>query len=276
MARASSSSSKSVSTVRGAGRASDGYVSRSQQPLEILVFLLPLIVLYELGLVLFLRSGGSVLDNKAHDVIRRIFDAVGIDAAAMSLPVLSLPGILLVVVLLVWQVLARRPWTVDLKTVGFMGVESAALAFPLIVLAQLVMQALSTPFPGGGSAAAVATHAPLAELPVLGRIAVSIGAGLYEELIFRLVLIAVLHTLLVDVLRWKEGPAIGVSILVAAIAFALYHPLRDAQGTLDWARAAAYLVIGGYFGAVFAFRGFGVVVGTHASYDIAVLLLLRG
>jgi membrane protease YdiL (CAAX protease family) len=269
VARASSSTKKGP-TARSADGVSDGYGSRSQQPLEILLFLLPLIVLYELGLVLLLRSGGSVLDNKAHDVIRRIFDAVGIDAAAMSLPVLSLPGILLVVILLVWQVLSRRSWTVDLRTVGLMAVESAALAVPLIVLAQLVVQVFSTSAP-----AAVGVPTPLHELPVLGRIAVSIGAGLYEELIFRLVLIAVLHTLLVDVLRWKEGPAIGISIGIAAVAFALYHPLRDAQGALDWARFAAYLVIGGYFGAVFAFRGFGVVVGTHASYDIAVLLLLR-
>ncbi|MBL9120079.1 MAG: CPBP family intramembrane metalloprotease [Phycisphaerae bacterium] len=269
MARASVT--KGTSARAASQRAADGYALRSQQPLEILVFLLPLIVLYELGLVLVLRSGGTVLDNKAHDAIRRIFDAVGVDAAAMSLPVLSLPGILLAVILILWQVLSRRSWQVDLRTVALMAVESAALAIPLVVLAQLVMQAFATPVP----AAAPAGDA-IQQLPVLGRLAVSIGAGLYEELIFRMVLIAVLHTLLVDVVRWKEGPAIALSIIISAVAFAAYHPLQDASGAIDWARACAYLVIGGYFGAVFAFRGFGVVVGAHASYDIAVLLLPRG
>lgn len=268
MARASATK---ATTVRGANpRAADGYAARSQQPLEILFFLAPLILLYEVGLVLVLRSGGTVLDNKAHDAIRRIFDAVGIDAAAMSLPVLSLPGILLAVILLLWHVLARRPWTVDVRTVGLMALESAGLAIPLVVLVQLVVQVLSTPV------VAAAGPPAIHELPVMGRLAVSIGAGLYEELIFRMALIAVLHTLLVDVLRWKEGPSIALAIVVSAVAFTLYHPLRDAQGALDWARVVAYLVIGGYFGTVFAFRGFGVVVGTHASYDIAVLLLPRG
>lgn len=259
---------RGASLAGASGGSADGYFARSQQPLEILGFLLPLICLYELGLMLVLRSGGTVLDNKAHDAIRRIFDAIGVDAAAMSLPVLSLPGILLVVVLLVWHILSRRPWQLDLKTVGLMAAESAALAFPLIVLAQLVVQAFGP--------AATANTGALTDLPILGRIAVSIGAGLYEELIFRMVLIAVLHTLLVDALRWKEGPGIALSIILSAVAFAAYHPLRDPSGAIEWSRACAYLVIGGYFGAVFAFRGFGVVVGAHASYDIAVLLLPRG
>ncbi len=264
----------------GAADADAGYVLRSQQPLEILFFLLPLVIFYEIGLLSILRFEGMVLDNKAHDAIRRIFDAVGIDAEAMSLPVLSLPGILLVVILLVWQALSRRRWQVDLRTVGLMALESALLAVPLVVLAQLVVQAFApgvAPDVAAGVAPAAAATAPvsLAELPVLGRLAVSIGAGLYEELIFRMALIAVLHTLLVDLLRWKEGPAITLSILLAAIAFALYHPLRDAGGAIDWPKAVAYLVIGCYFGAVFAFRGFGIVVGVHAAYDIAVLLMPR-
>lgn len=271
-------SAKAVrSTNRSDGSAAaDGYFSRSQQPLEILFFLLPLVLLYELGLVLVLRSGGMVLDNRAHDAIRRVFDAIGIDATAMSLPVLSLPGILLVVVLLVWQVLTRRRWHVDLRSVALMAAESAALAFPLVVLVQLVVQIVAHAPTAPTALAAAGDAAPqLGELPILGRLAVSIGAGLYEELIFRMVLIAVLHTLLVDALRWREGHGIALSIILSAVAFAAYHPLRDANGAIEWSRACAYLVIGGYFGAVFAFRGFGIVVGTHASYDIAVLLLPR-
>jgi membrane protease YdiL (CAAX protease family) len=261
-------------TVRGRETPSaDGYFARSQQPLEILFFLLPLIVLYELGLLWVLRSGNSVLDNKAHDAIRRVFEALGLDPTAMSLPALSLPGILLVIILLVWHVLTRRPWHVDLKAVATMFAESACLALPLVVLAQLIMQALSTPVPATALATA---NDSLHELPVIGRLAISIGAGLYEELIFRMVLIAVLHTLCVEVLRWSETVAVTVSIVISALAFAAYHPLHDPDGALNWARAAAYFAIGGYFGSVFAFRGFGIVVGTHAAYDIAVLMMPRG
>ncbi len=262
--------SATTTTVRGrVSSSTDGYFSRSQQPLEILVFLLPLIVAYEAGLLWVLRSGDRILDNKAHDAIRRVFDALGLDATQMSLPALSLPGILLVVVLIVWQVLTRRAWRVDLKTVAMMAAESACLALPLVVLAHLVVQAFS----GIAPAAAGEATAALRELPLIERLAVSIGAGLYEELIFRMVLIAMLHTLFVDALRWRETPSIVAAIVLSALAFAIYHPLHDADGAIVWSRAIAYFVIGGYFGTVFAYRGFGIVVGVHACYDIAVLML---
>jgi membrane protease YdiL (CAAX protease family) len=263
------------STVRGRPPTSaDGYFARSQQPLEILVFLLPLIAFYEIGLLWVLREGDRVLDNKAHDAIRRVFETIGLDPERMSLPALSLPGLLLVVVLLVWHVLTRRNWTVDLRTVGLMVCESACLALPLVVLAQVVVQALSQPI----LALSVGAGQPLAyealrELPIVGRIAVSIGAGLYEELVFRMLAIAVVHTICVDLFKRSERTGILIAIAVSTILFTIYHPLHLADGSIDWPRAAAYIVIGLYFGSVYAYRGFGIVVGAHAAYDIAVLLL---
>lgn len=258
-----------------AATAPEPYLVRSQRPLEILFFLLPLIVFYEIGLLFILRGGSSVLTNKAHEALLRIFEAFGLDGAALALPALSLPGVLLVVVLLVWQALSRRRWEVDLGTVGLMAIESALLAVPLFVAAQLIAQfaggaapALALPDAGSGEAA-------LRGLPLSGQIAIAIGAGLYEELVFRMALIAVLHTLLVDALKWPERRAIIAAVIVAAVAFALYHPLRGLDGAIDWRRFLSLLAAGLYFGAVFAKRGFGIVVGTHAAYDIAVLIALR-
>jgi hypothetical protein len=258
---------------RSQGQGAEGYVLRSQRPLEILVFLFPLIALYEIGLVAILRTDGqSVLTNKAHEALLRIFAALGVDAAAMSLPALSLPGILLVIVLLAWQVLSRRPWRVDLRTVGLMALESLALAIPLIAIAQLVVRAFDDPAPAALAAAAGEATA-LRELPVLGKIAVAIGAGLYEELVFRMLAIAMLHTLLVDACRLPERLGMTLAVVLSTVAFVVYHPLHTATGGIDWRRAAALAVIGLYLGAVYAVRGFGIVVGTHAAYDIAVLLL---
>ena len=57
------------------------YWSASRKPLQILVFLLPLIILYELGLGLLLRTEGGIITNKAHESLLRFFDAFGVNAA---------------------------------------------------------------------------------------------------------------------------------------------------------------------------------------------------
>src|SRR5690606_17654676 len=101
----------------------------------------------------------------------------------------------------------------------------------------------------------------------------SIGAGIYEELLFRMILIAAIHFVLVDALRFKAQTGGVVAVLVSAVAFALYH---DLSGSDLSARFAAYFAAGVFFGALYLGRGFGLVVAAHALYDVAVLVLLPG
>lgn len=248
-------------TARGGSSLSEfvaqGYFEASRRPLEILFFLLPFIALYEYELVRVLRSPEGLVTNGAHLGILRLFDALGFDAAA-----LSLPGVLLVAILVGWHAAQRGPWIVDLGVVARMYLESAALAVPLLVLAQVAVRAF--PLAGVDDFGALSLGA---------RIAVSIGAGLYEELVFRLLLIWLLLTLLIDGAKFSRRTAVPVAILLSAIAFTVYHPLRDADGAFIAQRFAFYLVAGVYFGVLFLTRGFGIVVATHALYDIATALL---
>ena len=103
---------------------------------------------------------------------------------------------------------------------------------------------------------------------------ISIGAGLYEELMFRMLLIAVIHTLLVDLGRLSVVNGAIISVVVSAAAFAAYHPLDDAQGNLSMQNLVFYFAAGLYFGAIFIARGFGIVVGVHALYDVIMVSLM--
>ncbi|MEY3142508.1 MAG: hypothetical protein RLY21_1001 [Planctomycetota bacterium] len=236
---------------------SQGYFDASRRPLEILFFLLPFIALYEYELVRVLRSPEGLVTNGAHLGILRLFDALGFDAAA-----LSLPGLLLVAILVGWHAAQRGPWIVDLGVVGRMYLESAALVVPLLVLAQVAVRAL--PLAGVDDFGA---------LPLGARIAVSIGAGIYEELVFRLLLIWVLLAALVDFAKFSRKIAVAIAVGLSALAFTVYHPLHAEDGSLIAQRFAFYFAAGVYFGAVFLLRGFGIVVATHALYDIATALL---
>jgi hypothetical protein len=250
-----------ASTARGGSSLSDfvsqGYFEASRRPLEILFFLLPFIALYEYELVRVLRSPEGLVTNGAHLAILRLFDAFGFDAVA-----LSLPGILVVAVLVGWHAAQRGPWIVDLGVVGRMLLESVALAVPLLVFAQAVVRALP-----------LAAVDDFGSLSLGARVAVSVGAGLYEEFVFRLLLIWLVMALLADLGKIDRKVSRAIAIALAALAFAVYHPIHGPDGALIPQRFVFYIGAGIYFGVVFTLRGFGIVVATHALYDIATAFL---
>jgi hypothetical protein len=242
------------------------YLDTSRRPLQILAFLLPLVILYEIGLALLLRSEHGVLTNKAHETLLKFFAAFGVAPSSGF----YLGGIAVIVVLLVWHLLARDPWRIDWRGLWVMAGESLILSLPLIALGQIIMRLLAAHLasaPAGGAAT-------LEGLNLWSRISISIGAGLYEELMFRMLLIAVIHTLLVDVGKASTRIGAGVAVVVAAAAFAAYHPLDGPDGSMSTQRLLFFFLAGLYFGAVYVVRGFGIVVAVHALYDILTVSLL--
>jgi membrane protease YdiL (CAAX protease family) len=234
--------------------------------LTILIFLLPLVALYEYGAARYLAGDETrpVETIRAHRLLHEFFDAFGVSG-------LYLPGVALVVVLLVWHLLRRDRWRVRPAALGGMLLESIAWTIPLLVLGQMVGRAVQAPL---GDVAALALAAPQAGIAALewpARATIAIGAGLYEELLFRFVAIGGLHFVAVDLLGLKDATGKVVAVVASAAAFALYHDvvLADAPGLLQ---AGFFFLAGCYFGLVFVLRGFGVVVGVHTLYDLVVLL----
>jgi membrane protease YdiL (CAAX protease family) len=234
------------------------YWQRAQRPLEILLLLAPLIVIYELGLIAILRQDGGVLvTNLAHKYIIDLFSAMGITGFG-----LGLPGLLLVILLFVWQVLSRNPWAIHWGTIGLMWIESFILVIPIIVIAALL----------NSSATPLAASIPVSET-IAERMAMGIGAGLYEELIFRWAIIATVHALLVDGFGVSHRVTVFFAVVISAVAFMLYHPIHGPDGSLLSGLAVFYLASGAYFSMVYILRGFGIVAATHAVYDVFVVLL---
>jgi len=250
-----------------------GYAEQSRRPLQILLFLAPLIVAYELALAFVLGGDGrGTVTVAAHRAILRMLVEMGFPPTA----VLQLGGVLLVLLLLTWHVLRRDPWRVDGTVAVGMTAESILLALPLLALALLLADAdlmlarAAEAVPPAGAMPPAETHP--ASLGLVEALAISIGAGLYEELFFRWMLIAVLHTLLVDVARLGDRTGTAIAVVASAAAFTLYHELGLPGGGIDGARAAFLALAGLWFGVVYAVRGFGIVVGVHAAYDVTVVL----
>ena len=252
----SATTTDSRSKIGPADAGSLSYWMQSKRPLEILLFLAPLIVAYEIGLVGVLQAGdGMVLTNLAHRSIIDLFHSLGISMAG-----LALPGIVLIVLLLSWQLLRRASWRVRPSTIGIMWIESMVLVLPLLLMAQLLT--------GMRESIVAVLDPPAQSASLIARVAVGVGAGLYEELIFRWLLIAVVHTIACDLFKAKHLTGLVIGIVLSAVAFTIYHPREGAPV----GRIVFYLLGGAYFAVLFVARGFGIVAVTHALYNVVVVM----
>jgi hypothetical protein len=171
-----------------------------------------------------------------------------------------MPGLLIVVILVAWQFASGGKWTVRGTTLLGMGLESLMLAIPLLVLAHVASTFTTTM-----AATAGGTQVWLSNLLV------SVGAGIYEELLFRLIFISVLSIILMDLLGIDEGPAIFSIVIISAVVFSLYHYMGNES--FRWNTFVFRTMAGGYLAGVFILRGFGIVVGCHVIYDLAAVML---
>jgi hypothetical protein len=108
---------------------------------------------------------------------------------------------------------------------------------------------------------------------MLTRLIMSVGAGVYEETVFRLGLLgglALLFEKVFGVVRWA---AVLAAFMLSAAAFSAVHHLPPYGDPLTVGLFTFRLLAGVFFGLLFWFRGFAVAVYTHALYDVYVLLV---
>ena len=228
------------------------------QPLHVLVFLAPLLAAYEIGSWVYLRDPDSGFTQSvvAYRLLADVMARLGVIGAA-------LPTILIAGLLVAWHLRRRDRWTVKPLVIAGMAGESLVWTLPLFVLTTVV---------GSAGVGFAQTGDDLVTWPWQSRLTLAIGAGLYEELLFRLLIIGGGGWLIGTALGWNESRSGLAATVISAVLFSAYHrPILEGGG-LDWGAAFIYLLAGGFFGLLYAMRGFGVVVGAHAAYDAIVLL----
>jgi hypothetical protein len=242
---------KGADSAKGAESATvplfQSYLYRSQLPLTCLLSLSPMVVLYKLGTGLFATEHHHELRIVAFLKLQQFFAFFNHGVTQQYLPALSVAAILLA-----WHIARRDPWKLDLGVAVAMVVESILLCVPLFVLGALVDRLIPL-HTGVGSGPA--------------RLIFPLGAGVYEELVFRLIGFTSLSILLVDFLRMDKKYATPLIVCVCAILFALHH-CWGINEKFNWHDLLFRTAAGIYFGIVFLGRGYGITAGTHATYDI--------
>ena len=227
------------------------YFRVSRSPLYSLVFILPLVALYELLAVAINWDSAAQLRNGADVLLRQMLAMFGLGAPYVL-------GALLagaVAGAWFWQ---RRSYESAQVTGAYLVVmlaESVLWAGFLLVSLSVADQLLATT-----TADSVLLTAFLA-----------LGAGIYEEGVFRLLLISLLAAFFVRVLDWRRPLAWGISIAGAAVLFSLFHYVGPGGEAFSWNSFGYRGVAGVILGLLFVFRGFGITVYAHTVYDLLVL-----
>jgi hypothetical protein len=247
--------------------ASDGsrYWFESSRPLVSLVFVTPMILAYEGGLLLL---GPQRMRNGADVWLRWLLEQLGL-GQYLFLPLLTCLG------LLAWHHLRREPWHFEWPVLSGMFLESATLGIALLALAHLQGAILASLSKG-------ALCASISEPGSLDHVLSFFGAGIYEELMFRLLLLPV-AALLFKLAGAHDRTSMIMAIIATSLLFAAAHyrwdmtlgsaHLTTALGeAFNWGSFLFRFTAGLFFSAVFLERGFGIAVGAHALYDILLLL----
>ncbi len=239
------------------------YWQASRAPRYSLLFALPLLIIYQVLAALAPPApGGMAVRNGADIILESVFVWLA-GAWGPRLFMLCLIGV--GAWLIARDVRANR--NLSPTVLGGMLLESICLALIFgLVVGSLTAALLGYPPPP----MIVAFTAPR-----LGRwtmLMLSIGAGIYEELLFRVVL--------VGLLAWGATKLLGLRPLVAgvtatvlgALIFSAFHYIGPFGDRFDIYSFVFRTIAGLFFSGLYLLRGFGITAWTHALYDVFLLL----
>jgi hypothetical protein len=234
------------------------YWAVTRRPMPCLAFVAPILLAYEFGVLWLGGTSAEAVRTGADAWMRHGLAVVGLtDHWLLPLG--------LVLAMLGWQAADRRDWRFAPKSLLWMAAESLVLAVALVGLSRLVDVGFS--FLDRSTAVKLALGS--GEKPPLASLIGFLGAGVYEEALFRLLLVPLFFATL-RALQMPVVLASTVAVTTSALLFSLAHHAGTPGEAFTWFAFIFRWLAGVYFAWVFVVRGFGIAVGTHTAYDILV------
>ncbi len=226
------------------------YSQSIRRPLNQLLLILPLLLFFQ---IFSAQTASRLLVPEYMRATLESFGATG----------RYLPALLIVAVLLFQHFTHKDPHRPNLWAPLGIIVEAAVLTLPLLAINWITHY----------QAIPAAVGSPGLISPAILE---AVGAGVYEEFLFRLFFFGVVSLLLIDLLQLpKKATAIGI-ILASGVLFATAH-FSAAQWIgpepLDWQSFAFLAAAGVWWGVLFIWRGYGVAVASHIWWNLLVVMM---
>lgn len=227
------------------------YHRESQRPWVCWLFVLPLILIYE---SVAINSYGQTVRSGLDQWIGYFLNWFGLGQVVI-LPIVT-TGVLLLA-----HHRKQDHWNFNASVLGWMLVESLGLGLILFWAANAVYLS-SHPAMVAPYAIAIAPQTWWPQTIAM------IGSGIYEELIFRLILLTLAIQWMV---RWtgiRQSHWVAIAIISLLFASLHYDFVNPAGGAFELSSFLFRVLASVVFSLLFLFRGFGIAVGTHVAFDV--------
>lgn len=241
------------------------YVARTRSWPVNLLFLMPWLVIYELALF----GSQSPVDNAAAAWLRALGNSFG----RQGLLLITLVACLILAICVLVRI---RDATKDGGIFGGMAVEGLVYGALLGTVAGLMATTMPMERMAGDASITIQpADAPLALQEMKFRVqelGLAIGAGIFEELVFRGFLCFGLFMIVRHVLGADRLTAGLLAVVVSAYIFSDYHHWGITGEVYDAHVFAFRFHAGVILGVIFLTRGLGIAAFAHGFYDVLVTL----
>jgi membrane protease YdiL (CAAX protease family) len=237
------------------------YLKTTLHPWPCLVFMLPLLAAYEAGILWVGGTEPDAIRNGADTWLHWGLETFGLSQLYWG-PVLLALGFA------IWTYVRwpDRPKEILGVCTG-MAIESMLFAVGLLGLSRILGPLLDS------FGIVLGASAGYTE-PIVAQALTFVGAGIFEEVLFRMLLYGGMRQLLF-LAELKKNMATIVAALVSAVLFSAAHHVGPYGDTFEGFVFLFRILAGLYFTALYQKRGFGITVGAHTCYDVLAGIVMN-
>ena len=229
------------------------YLRSTRDPAYSLLFLLPLIIAYEV-LALLLNVHHTVeVRNGADVILREILALLHIDNLPLAMVV--------ALVVIIGALTSHLKRQIHLRPHYFGGMIAESCLWAVLIGAisrRMVHMFFAAPLLGGQGPAT--------------KMMLFLGAGVYEELVFRVLLIGGFAIVFRKLMGLDRSGSAMLAVVAAAFLFSLFHHVGPFGEPFRTATFLFRFYAGLVLSALYVTRGLGITAWSHALYDIFLYL----
>lgn len=227
------------------------YWKFSKTPFYSFLFTLPYFIFYEIGIFFTSQDDLVVIRNGADALMRQALSRFGIIG-------LYWLGALFFIAFIITFIAQKKKWKESVIVGNYffiMTLESIFWSYILFILMSNMNILLMN---------------PNGEL-LIQQITLAIGAGIYEEFLFRVVLILIISSILTMTFRWSKNNVNIIAIIISAGVFSAFHFIGEFGDFFSFKVFMVRFLAGIFLGFLYLFRGFGITAWSHSIYDLIIL-----